>query len=106
MRTYELRAYTLSSREAFDSYRTVHYPRHPTGFAHHGVGLHGLWTAQDGSLVLYALVSYAEGEDPEKVAERFMRSAEFQADMAGFDPSTIVDVTTTRFKPSAGSPLL
>ena len=35
-----------------------------------------------------------------------MNSAEFRADVEGFDPSTIVDVTTTLLKPSAGSPLL
>ena len=106
MRTYELRAYTLSSWEALDSYRTVNYPRHLTSFAHHDIGLHGLWTAQDGSPVLYALVSYAEGKDSEKVAEQFMSSAEFRADVEGFDPSTIVYVTTTLLEPSAGSPLL
>lgn len=106
MRTYELRAYTLSSQEALDSYRTVNYLRHLTSFAHHDIGLHGLWTAQDRSPVLYALVSYAEGEDPEKVTEQFMSSAEFRADVEGLDVSTIVDVTTTLLKPSAGSPLL
>jgi hypothetical protein len=101
LRTYQLRAYTLSSQEALDSYRTVTYLRHLTSFAHHDVGLHGLWTAQDGSPVLYALVSYAEDKDPEKVTEQFVR-----ADVEGLDVSTIVDVTTTLLRPSAGSPLL
>ena len=105
MRTYELRAYTLSSREALDRYRTVTYLRHLTSFAHHDIGFHGLWTAQDGSPVLYALVSYADGEDPADVTQRFMSSPEFHADVEGFDPSTIVAVTTTLLKPSEGSPL-
>lgn len=106
MRTYELRAYTLSTREAFDSFRSVIYPRHLTSFAHHDIGAHGLWTAEDGSPVLYALVSYGEGKDPEKVAEQFIGSPEFRADVDGFDPSTIVEVTTILLEPSAGSPLL
>ncbi|MEU8718623.1 hypothetical protein [Streptomyces sp. NPDC048663] len=106
MRTYELRTYTLSTREAFDRYRTVHYPRHLTSFALHGVGLHGLWAAADGSLVLHALISYTEGLDPKKFAEQFMLSDEFRADMDGFDSSAIVGVTTTLLEPSAGSPLL
>jgi NIPSNAP len=106
MRTYELRAYTLSSGEALDRYRTVNYLRHLTSFAHHDIGLHGLWTAQDGSPVLYALVSYAGGEDPETVTKRFMSSAEFRADVDGLDVSMIVGVTTTLLKPSPGSPLL
>lgn len=94
---------TLSSQEALDSYRTVNYLRHLTSFVHHDIGLHGLWTAQDRSPVLYALVSYAEGEDPEKVTEQFMSSGEFRADVEGLHVSTIVDVTTTLLKPSAGS---
>jgi NIPSNAP len=106
MRTYELRAYTLSSAEALDSYRTVNYLRHLASFAHHNIGLHGLWTAHDRSPVLYALVSYAEGADTEKVTEQFMNSAEFHADVEGLDPSTIVDVASTLLTPSAGSPLL
>ena len=101
-----MRAYTLASEEALDTYRTVHYPRHLTTFASYGVGVHGLWAAVDGSPVLYALVSYAEGEEPEKVTEKVMSSAEFQADMDGFDRSAIVGVSTVLLKPSAGSPLL
>ena len=61
--------------------------------------------AQDGSSVLYALVSYAQGADPEKVTEQFMNSAEFLADVEGLDPSTIVDVASTLLTPSVGSPL-
>jgi NIPSNAP protein len=106
MRTFELRTYTLSSAAALDSYRTVNYLRQLPSFAHHNIGLHGLWIAHDGSPVLYALVSYADGEDPEKVTERFMNSAEFRADVEGLDPSTIIDVASTLLTPSAGSPLL
>jgi hypothetical protein len=106
MRTCQLRTYTLSSAETLDSYRTVNYVRHLTSFAHHNIGLHGLWTAQDGSPVPYALVSFAQGEDPEKIAEQFMNSAEFRADVEGLDPSTIVEVASTLLTPSVGSPLL
>jgi hypothetical protein len=56
MRTYELRIYTLPSHEALEAYRTINYPRHLTSLTHHDVGLHGLWTARDGSPALYALV--------------------------------------------------
>ena len=106
MRTYELRAYILASSEALDSYRTVNYLRHLPSFAHHDIGLHGLWTAHDGSPVLYALVSYSDGADPGKVTEEFMNSAEFRADVEGLDSSTIIEVASTLLTPSAGSPLL
>jgi hypothetical protein len=106
MRTYQLRAYTMSSAEALDSYRTVTYVRHLSSFAHHNVGLHGLWTAHDRSPVLYALISFADGEDPEKITEQYMTSAEFRADIEGLDSSTILEVTSTLLRPSMGSPLL
>jgi hypothetical protein len=106
MRIYQMRVYTLASDEALEIYRTVHYPRHLTTFASYGVGVHGLWTAADGSPVLHALISYAEGEDPEQVTGKVMSSAEFEADMEGFDRSAIVGVSTVLLNPSAGSPLL
>ena len=105
MRTHEFRASTLSSAEALDSYRTVNYPRHMASCAHHDIGFHGLWTVQCGSPVLYALASYAEGEDPVAVTQLFMNSADVRADIDGFDTSAIVNVTTTLLKPSEGSPL-
>ena len=47
-----------------------------------------------------------EGDDPAKISALFMNSAEFRADIDGFDPDTIVDMTATLLTPSAGSPLL
>lgn len=42
MRIYHLRIYTLSSEEALDRYRGIHYLRHLMSFPKFGIGLHGL----------------------------------------------------------------
>ncbi|MDX6248473.1 MAG: hypothetical protein QOF10_1833, partial [Kribbellaceae bacterium] len=64
-------------------------------FAHHDIGLHGLWTPHDGSPVLYALVSYAEGKNPEKVAEQFV-TGERSARKATRTRARAPDPTTRR----------
>ncbi|MEU6583356.1 NIPSNAP family protein [Nocardia sp. NPDC046763] len=105
-RSYELRVYTLASVEALETYRRVHYPRHLVSFLEYGIAAHGLWTNTDDQPRLYALLSFAEGADPADVAQRYLHSPELRADMAGFDVSAILEVTSTPLTPSPGSALL
>ncbi|MFE3191452.1 NIPSNAP domain-containing protein [Nocardia sp. NPDC059240] len=105
-RSYELRVYTLATAEALDTYRRIHYPRHLVSFLAYGIGAHGIWTNTDDGYRLYALLSFAAGVDPAEVAERYLRSPELRSDMAGFDVSAILAVTSTRLTPSPGSALL
>ena len=106
MRTFELRVYKLRTKGALDFYREVVYPRHLNSFPLFGIEAHGFWTArEDVEPRLFALVSYAAGEEPGEIARRYMQSAEFADDTRNFDVSGIVGVESTILIPSTGSPL-
>jgi NIPSNAP len=106
MRTFELRVYTLRTKEALDFYREVIYPRHLNSFPRFGIEAHGFWTAAtDVKPRLFVLASYAAGEEPAEVARRYMQSKEFADDTRDFDVSSIVGVESTNLIPSPSSPL-
>ncbi|HEY8984785.1 MAG TPA: NIPSNAP family protein [Streptomyces sp.] len=106
MRVYELRTYTLASREDLDFYKDVIYPRHLDSFPKHGIRPHGFWTSPgDDEPRLFVLASMDEGADPAEVAQRYMASAEFKEDLEGFDASKISRVDSVILDPSTGSPL-
>ena len=66
----------------------------------------GVWTEHGGTAPrLVALIGYPPGADPDDVTRRVMGSAEFSADMAGFDVTDIVDVQTTLLDPTSFSPV-
>jgi hypothetical protein len=59
MRTFELRVYTLRTKEALDFYTQTIYPRHLNSFPLFGIEAHGFWTAMgDVAPRLFSLVSY------------------------------------------------
>lgn len=106
MRTYELRVYTMRSKDALDFYKDMIYPRHLRSFPLFGIEAHGFWTAMaDVQPRLFVLASYAAGEDPVEVARRYMQSKEFADDITNFDVSDIVNVASTFLTPSTSSPL-
>ena len=106
MRTFELRVYTLRSREALDLYMHRIYPRHLSSFPLFGIEGHGFWTArEDPKPRLFVLASYAAGEDPGEVAQRYMQSTAFADDIRDFNTSDIVGVDSTFLLPSTSSPL-
>lgn len=106
MRTFELRVYTLRTREALEFYRNTIYPRHLKSFPLFGIEAHGFWTAvADVQPRLFVLASYAAGDEPGEVARRYMQSKEFADDIRDFDASGIVGVESTILTPSTSSPL-
>ena len=106
MRTFELRVYTLRTKEALDFYREQIYPRRIRSFPLFGIEAHGFWTAkEDVEPRLFVLASYAAGEEPDEVVRRYMQSAEFAEDVKNFDVSDIVSVESTILIPSTSSPL-
>ena len=106
MRTFELRQYTLRSKEALDIYMTQVYPRHLDSFPLFGIEPHGVWTVKGiAEPQAFVLVSYPEGEDPGEVVRRYMGSAEFAEETRGWDRSNIVAVQSTILTPSPTSPL-
>ena len=106
MRTFELRVYTLRTKEALDVYMNQIYPRHLSSFPLFGIEAHGFWNAkEDAEPRLFVLASYAAGEDPGEVARQYMQSKEFAEDIRNFDVSNIVGVESTILLPSTSSPL-
>jgi len=108
MRLYELRVYTLSTKEARDFYMNQIYPRHLSSFPLFGIKPHGIWTVKDDSKPrAFVLVSYAEGEEPGEVVRRYMQSKEFAEEIKDWDPSSkIVSVESTILLPTTSSPLI
>jgi hypothetical protein len=103
---FQLRVYTLRSREALQQYAVVHWDRHLATFTKFGVTVHGVWTDRDdGGHRLVALISYPPSVDPEHLTHQIMTSPEFAADMAGFDVDDIVGVWTTPLDPASFSPI-
>jgi hypothetical protein len=75
MRTFEVRVYTLRSKEALDFYREQIYPRHLGSFPLFGIEAQGFWTArEDATPRLSVLASFAAGEDPGEVVIRWRQS--------------------------------
>ncbi|MDR3446680.1 NIPSNAP family protein [Dyella sp.] len=102
MRTFELRVYTLRTEAALDFYTGTVFPRHLHNFSLFGVEAHGLWTAKaDVAPRAFVLVSYAEGDDPGEVAQRYIQSPEAAHDTRDFDVTDIVSVESTVLVPSA-----
>lgn len=106
MRTFELRVYKLRTHEALAFYIDEIYPNHLNSFPLFGIEAHGFWTAKDDAEPrLFALVSYAPGDEPGEVARRYMQSAPFAEDIKNFDVSDIIGVESTILIPSTTSPL-
>jgi hypothetical protein len=106
MRTYNLRIYTLTSREALDIYKDVIYPRHLVSFEKYGIRPHGFWTVPDDDKPrLFVLVSLDDGVDPGESDAQFMQSPELLEDFNGFDPAKLVEVEQLVLIPTASSPL-
>lgn len=106
MRTFELRQYTLRSKEAPDIYMTRIYPRHFDSFPLLGIEPHGIWTVKyNVKPEAFVLVSYPEGEAPGEVVQRYMASPEFAEETKNWDRSDIVAVQSIILTPSATSPL-
>jgi hypothetical protein len=103
MSVYELRIYSLASAEALEAYRTVYYPNHEVSLQKlFGVTVHGYWSA---ALRFFVLLSYPEGADPDEMRQQYREHPESAANMPGFDPAVIRDVSVTLLTPAAGSPL-
>ena len=106
MRTFELRQYTLRSKEALDIYMTRIYLRHLDSFPLFGIEPHGIWTVKDSvEPKAFVLISYPEGEDPGEVVRRYMGSPEFAEETKNWDRSNIVAVQSIILTPSTSSPL-
>jgi hypothetical protein len=103
---FQLRIYTLRSGEALKRYAAVHWARHVPSLQAFGVTTHGIWTEHDGHAIrLVALISFEDGADPAELTADYMASAEFAADMEGFDTADIVAVEAILLDSTPSSPI-
>jgi hypothetical protein len=104
---YEFRTYTLASAEAVEAYATEYYPRHVVSLRDlFGVTVHGFWTVTGGNAPQFSvLMSYPSGTDPDQVRQQYRVHPVAAANMPGFDPSVIRNVSITMLAPAEGSPL-
>jgi NIPSNAP len=104
---FQLRTYALRSPEALQQYATVHWARHLATFAAFGITTHGVWTEQgDSTNRLVALIGYPPGADPDRLTADVMASAEFAADMAGFNvDDNIIGVESVLLHPTPFCPI-
>ena len=106
---FQLRIYTLRSLDALERYASVHWVRHVWSLGTFGVTTHGMWTERAGRNCdvnrLFALISYPDGADAAKLADEYLASPEFEADMKGFDSQEIIDVETILLDATTASPL-
>ncbi|HEY5847860.1 MAG TPA: hypothetical protein VIT42_13835 [Microlunatus sp.] len=99
--------YTLDSAAALHAYGTEYYPKHQLSLQElFDVTVHGFWSAIDAEgFRFYVLLSYPEGSDPAAVRQQYRQHPTAAANMPGFDPAVIRDVSVTLLAPAAGSPL-
>lgn len=93
MRTFELRAYTLRTREALNDYVNEVYPSHLESFPLFGIAADGFVDRQGGGRApVFRAGLLCAGTEPGEVVRRYMQSAEFAEDIRDFDVSDILDV--------------
>ena len=102
----ELRTYSLANETARRQYTAEFWPRHIQSLAKYGITVHGVWadTAPDGHRVV-ALIGYRAGDDPQRLADAYRASTDFDADHTDFDTALITSVHTVTLEPIADSPL-
>lgn len=94
---YQLRIYTLASKEAAEIYSTFHWKKHVESLKKYGIVTHHVFTdATDSDKPrVYALVSY-DGKDMDSQDKKYMESVEFKEDMKGFDFRNILKVESIK----------
>ena len=94
---YQLRIYTLTTKEAAKMYCNVHWKRHIDSLKKYQIMTHNVFTDIEYSEVphVFAIVSY-NGNDMEEQDAKYMRSNEFKKDMEGFDMRDIVSVKSIK----------
>ncbi len=96
----QLRVYTLTDKNIAEKYFTEHWTKHIQSLPKFGFQFKGVWignTPETENQVI-SLVSFPDDANIDKMTERYMKSQEFDDDMAGFDRSKITNVETKIMK--------
>lgn len=93
---FQLRIYSIATPEAAEQYFTVHWQRHIESLKKFGIQTVKVFreVGTNGETRVIGLVRYEECADVEALNRDYMSSAEFRADMEGFDMRSIRRVET------------
>ncbi|HIE9809512.1 TPA: hypothetical protein ACXRYX_005412 [Klebsiella pneumoniae] len=89
----QLRIYTLKNKEAAEVYFGIHWPKHMISQPKFGIFVNHVYLGEGAQAnQVIAIVTFPDGCDINGLNQQYMRSEEFNADMAGFDMSDIINV--------------
>ena len=96
----QLRIYTLADKATAEHYFTEHWAKHIISLPKYSFQCKGVWigSTTESEKQVIALVSFPDDANIEEMTERYMKSPEFDDDMAGFDRSKITNVETKIMK--------
>ncbi|EFC40421.1 predicted protein [Naegleria gruberi] len=103
-RNYQLRTYTLKTKESALQYRDIWYD-HVESLKVVGIQTHGIFIPVDCEEQVIALVSYNTDKTVEEYTLEYMNSEGFKKDVKDFDISNLVKVETREMTAIKGSPL-
>ncbi|EHQ24828.1 NIPSNAP protein [Mucilaginibacter gracilis] len=92
----QLRIYTLADKETAAQYFTANWAKHRINLPKFGFEVKGVWIGNTPGIAnqVIALVSFPDDGDADEMTERYLKSAEFAADTAGFDRNKIINIET------------
>lgn len=86
----QVRIYTLRDALSAETYFHTHWPRHMASLPSFDIYVNHVYLGKNHQVI--AVVTYKEGVDIQAINQKYMVSAEFRADMHGFDMSSILNV--------------
>lgn len=93
---YQLRIYTIKSKEAGEQYLNVHWKRHLVSLPKYGIEVDGVFgeVSDNDTYRVIALCHYEDGADIEALNKAYMTGPDLRADMEGFPLSMMAGVET------------
>lgn len=98
----QLRIYTLADRQTAQHYFAEHWTKHIINLPKFGFQVKGVWIGNTPGVAnqVIAILSFSDNADVDEMTDRYMKSAEFADDTAGFDRSKIINVETKIIRPA------
>lgn len=92
----QVRIYTLKDALSAETYFHTHWPRHMVSLPTFDIYVNHVYLGANNQVI--AVVTYKNGADIQAINQKYMVSAEFRADMQGFDMSSILNVEEISIK--------
>jgi hypothetical protein len=91
---YQLRIYSIKDPIAADKYMNIHWKRHLISLPKYKITVEGIYceNCKSGKTRVFALGSFEDGSDVQKINQSYMRSIALLKDMLGFNVTKIMNV--------------